>query len=336
MTDAQPENRPTPIPALLSDVTPIEQHYRRNHFPYPLIDASTWRLRVTGAVNRPLDAALADLAALPQRETAALLECAGHRRTEFTPPISGVQWGLGALSQAQWGGVALGSVLALCGPSDDAVEVVFHGTDAGPFAAVPGTHAFARAIPLDKALHPDTLLATTMNGRPLPREHGAPLRAVVPGWYAMDSVKWIHRIEVVTTPFRGPFQELDYRFQPAGDTTIGARISEIPVHALFATLTEGDVVPAGSTAIRGIAWAGAGVEAVEVRVDNGPWEAASLVKAGPYERVIWSLTVDLGPGQHALAVRATDSHGRCQPEQPTWNKRGYVNHSIQRIAVLAS
>jgi DMSO/TMAO reductase YedYZ molybdopterin-dependent catalytic subunit len=335
MSDVQPENRPTPIPALLADVTPIELHYRRNHFPYPLIDVSTWRLPVTGAVHRPLELTLADLAALPPRATTALLECAGHRRTEFSPPISGVQWGLGALSQAQWGGIALASVLDLCGLRDDAVEVLFHGADAGPFAELPGTHTFSRAIPVAKALHPDTLLATTMNGVPLPREHGAPLRALVPGWYAMDSVKWITAIEVITSPFRGPFQELDYRFQPKGDTTIGTRINEMPVHALFASVAEGDHVPAGSTEIGGIAWAGVGVEAVDLRVDNGDWMPATIVKSGPYERVIWSITVDLVPGKRTLAVRATDAQGRVQPNAPIWNQRGYVNTSIQRLSVLA-
>ena len=199
----RPKTDPTPLPELVDDVTPIATHYRRNHYPYPRIDLATWHLPVTGAVERPLDLNLAALAALPPREATALLECAGHRRTEFSPPISGVQWSLGALSQAQWGGVALASVLDLAGLRDDAVEVVFHGADAGPFGELPGTHTFSRSVPVAKATHPDTLLATTMNGAPLPRIHGAPVRALVPGWYAMDSVKWLTGIEVVTEPFRG-------------------------------------------------------------------------------------------------------------------------------------
>jgi DMSO/TMAO reductase YedYZ molybdopterin-dependent catalytic subunit len=334
MTDDQPENRPTPIPALVADVTPIEKHYRRNHFAYPRIDALTFRLPVTGAVGRPLDLTLADLARLPALATSALLECAGHRRTDFSPPIAGVQWGLGALSQAHWGGVALASVLRLAGVNDDAVEVVFHGADAGSFEDLPGTHTFSRSLPLAKALHRDTLLATTMNGEPLPREHGAPVRAIVPGWYAMDSVKWITEIEVVTSAFRGPFQELDYRFIAPDETGIGRRIDEMPVHALFASIADSDRRPVGSAELTGIAWAGSGVDSVEVKVGNGPWTAAKLAKSGPYERVVWSLSVDLPPGRQTLAVRATDAHGRRQPAAPIWNRRGYVNNSVQRLTIF--
>jgi DMSO/TMAO reductase YedYZ molybdopterin-dependent catalytic subunit len=330
-----PENRPTRVAALVADVTPTDLHYRRNHFPYPRIDAATWHLPITGAIDRPLDLSLADLASWPSRVQAVLLECAGHRRTEFTPGISGVQWGLGALSQAQWGGVSLGAVLDPAGVRDDAVEVVFHGADSGAFGSEPGVHTFSRSIPVAKAMHPDTLLVTSMNGVPLPVEHGAPLRAVVPGWYAMDSVKWITRIEVVTSPFRGVFQELDYRYQPAGSTGIGERIDEMRIHALFASVAEGDRLPAGGCEVSGIAWAGAGVDAVDIRVDGGDWTPATLRKTGPYERALWSATVDLAPGRRTLAVRAIDVEGRTQPPEPIWNKRGYVNNAIQRISVVA-
>ena len=331
-----PENRPTPVPAMVDDVTPTVIHYRRNHFPYPDVDVSTWSLPVTGAVVHSLDLTLADLEALPARAATVLLECAGHRRTDFSPPISGVQWSLGALSQAQWAGISLTSVLELAGVRQDAVEVVFHGADAGRFEELPGTHTFSRSIPIAKALHADTLLVTSMNGERLPHEHGAPVRAIVPGWYAMDSVKWITRIEVVTAPFRGPFQELDYRFQAVDDPGIGTRIDEMRIHALFASIADGDHVPAGATELSGIAWSGAGVASVEVRVGNGDWEPAELVKSGPYERVMWTVTADLAPGQQTIAVRSTDALGRTQPVAPIWNRRGYVNNSVQRISVLAT
>jgi DMSO/TMAO reductase YedYZ molybdopterin-dependent catalytic subunit len=330
-----PENRPTPVATLVSDVTPVAEHYRRNHFPYPRIDAGTWRLAVTGAVRTPLSLSLADIAAHPARVGSVLLECAGHRRTEFTPPIAGVQWNLGALSQAQWGGVALGSVLDVAGLRDDAVEVVFHGADAGAFAEVPGTHTFSRSIPIAKAMHADTMLVTSMNGEPLPVEHGFPLRAVVPGWYAMDSVKWITSIDVVTEPFRGPFQELDYRFQAVDDPGIGERIDEMRVHALFASVADGDQVAAGAVTVSGIAWAGVGVASVDVRADNDDWVSATVTKSGPYERALWTASVTLPPGRRVLSVRATDTHGRTQPPMPIWNRRGYVNNAVQRIAVVA-
>jgi DMSO/TMAO reductase YedYZ molybdopterin-dependent catalytic subunit len=334
-TETAPENRPAPLPALLDDVTETAVHYRRNHFAYPQIDAESWSLPITGAVDRAYRLSLDDLRARPRRTAAVLLECAGHRRTDFQPPISGVQWGLGALSQADWAGASLADLLAEAGIHGDAVEVVLHGADSGGFSGIEGRHTFSRSLPLAKALHPDTLLAYEMNGEPLPTEHGAPLRAVVPGWYAMDSVKWLTSIEVVTEPFRGVFQEHDYRFQPEGSTGIGTRIEDMLVHSLFVSVSSGDQVPA-EVELSGIAWGGGGIAGVEVRVDNGPWLPATVKHFGPYQRSLWSVQLDLVPGQRDLAVRATDVAGRTQPDLPIWNKRGYVNNSVQHIQVVAA
>ncbi len=332
---AAAENRPAALAALLDDVTSTAAHYRRNHFAYPRVTLDGWRLPVSGAVRSPYELTLDDLRALPTTTHRVLLECAGHRRTEFTPPIGGVQWGLGALSQADWGGPALGEILARAGVRDDAVEVVLHGADRGPFPDAPGVHSFTRSLPLAKALHPDTILALDMNDAPLTHEHGAPVRAVVPGWYAMDSVKWLTGIEVVTEPFRGAFQELDYRFQPAGETGVGARLDLMPPHALFVSVVDGDTVAGGHLELTGIAWAGAGVASVEIRVGAGVWEPAKITSSrDPYQRVIWRTVVDVAAGQPiTLAVRATDTSGAMQPEAPIWNKRGYANNSVQRIEI---
>ena len=339
----EPENRPAPLEALLEAETPTALHYRRSHYPYPELDPSTWRLAVDGAVERPLELSLADLRELPSRELTVLLECAGHRRTEYHPPISGVQWELGALGQARWRGVSLAAVLDRAGLRDGAVEVVLHGADSGAFKGVPGEHTFSRSLPLGKALHPDTLLAWEMNGEPLPLPHGAPLRSVVPGWYAMDSVKWLTRAEVVTQPFRGPYQEQDYRFQPAGSDDIGERLAEQPIHSLFVTLRDGDSIPqreiTRGVTVRGIAWGGSGGPArVEVRAGEGPWTPAEVTPPpGPYQRALWSAHLALpaaAAGQTVeLAVRAWDHAGETQPEQPIWNQRGYRNNSIHRIRV---
>ncbi|HKE63828.1 MAG TPA: sulfite oxidase [Micromonosporaceae bacterium] len=332
---AAPENRPTALSHLLADVTPAAVHYRRNHYPYPTVDESTWRLPITGAVSTEIELTIRELRRMPVSTRRVLLECAGHRRTEFQPPISGVQWGLGALSQADWSGVALADVLALAGVRDDAVEVVLHGADRGRFPELDGVHSYSRSIPLTKALDPHTLLALDMNGAALPREHGAPVRAVVPGWYAMDSVKWLTAIEVVTSAFTGPYQELDYRFQPAGETGIGARLDVMPPHALLVSIADGDTLSSGHHEITGIAWAGHGVASVEVRVGAGPWELAKITP-GPdrYQRVVWRTVVDVAAGQPTvLAVRCTDDTGTTQPTELVWNRRGYVNNSVQTVRV---
>ena len=151
----------------------------------------------------------------------------------------------------------------------------------------------------------------------------------------MDSVKWLTSIEVVTEPFRGAFQEHDYRFQAAGSTGIGTRIDEMLVHSLFVSVADGDQVPADTGARPASPGAAAAIDEVEVRVDNGPWLPATVKHFGPYQRSLWSIELRLEPGQRELAVRAIDVAGRTQPGAPIWNKRGYVNNSVQRIHVVA-
>jgi len=329
-----PENHATPLEALLLPETPTDVHYRRNHFEYPEVGLAGWALEVTGAVERPLWLTLDEIQRLPSRELRALLECAGHRRTEYLPPVAGVQWKTGALGQARWRGASLADVLRQAGVRAGAVEVVLRGADRGPFSGE-GEYAFERSLPLDKALDPDTLLAWEMNGEPLPKPHGAPLRAVVPGWYAMDSIKWLLRVEVVTEPFRGPFQELDYRFKAADDPGIGRRLARIPVSSLIVEPGEGASLRPGRIMLRGIAWGGeGGIEGVHVRLDEGEYRAARLSPPeGPYGKSAWEAECELPPGEHVVSVRARDRSGQLQPEQAEWNQRGYANNGVHRVRV---
>jgi DMSO/TMAO reductase YedYZ molybdopterin-dependent catalytic subunit len=216
------------------------------------------------------------------------------------------------------------------------MEVVLYGADSGPFAGAEGTHPFARSLPLEKALDDDTLLAWGMNGEPLPDAHGAPLRAVVPGWYAMDSVKWLTRIDVVTEPFRGPFQELDYRFLEEGDPLPGRRLTTTPIHSLILSPVDATAVAPGTVTVRGIAWGGSGGAAsVELRLEDGEWRPARLLPAtSPFGHAAWAAEYEAPAREHQLSVRATDGAGASQPERPVWNRRGYANNSIHRVRVL--
>ncbi|MGH3041208.1 MAG: molybdopterin-dependent oxidoreductase, partial [Gaiellaceae bacterium] len=184
------------------------------------------------------------------------------------------------------------------------------------------------------ALDPDTLLAWEMNGEPLPTGHGAPIRAVVPGWYATDSVKWLASIELIDRPFDGPFEAVDYRLpDPNGETH---RMTSMPVNAIFTSPADGAEFGNGARTLRGVAWGGqGGIARVELSVDASPWEDAQLAPAtGPYTLNRWSLRRDLSAGAHELAVRATDGTGATQSETPTWNPQGYGNASVHRIGVV--
>ena len=320
-----PGVRPAPLAALDLERMPSGAHFRRDHFSPAIADPAAWRLGVGGSVGRPLELGFERLRSYPRRELRVVLECSGHRRAEYRPATRGVPWQLGAVSEAVWAGASLRDLLEDASVSDAAQFIVLEGADRGPFRGE-GDVPFARALPLEKALHPDTLLAWEMNGEPLPLAHGAPLRAIVPGWYATDSVKRLGRIAALEEPFDGPFEAIDYRVD-------GERLTALRVHALLTSAREGEQLAAGDRVLRGIAWGGeGGVARVEVSVDRSDWEQAALDQvAGPYAFARWNVSWPAEPGLHTVAVRATDAAGATQPPEPVWNEGGYANSSIQRV-----
>ncbi|MBL0215885.1 MAG: molybdopterin-dependent oxidoreductase [Myxococcales bacterium] len=212
---AVPENSETPLARLHGWVTPTRLMFVRNHFPVPAIDLASWRLQIEGCVDRPATWSWDELALLEERSVLATIECAGNGRTQLAEPVPGVQWGSGAVGHAEWTGVPLHLVLARAGLQPNAVEVLFEGADRGTEPDHPEPMAFERALPLDVALRPDTLLATRMNGELLTPSHGFPLRLLVPGWYGVASVKWLHRIRVLAKPFEGYYQTEHYTVRRA-------------------------------------------------------------------------------------------------------------------------
>jgi DMSO/TMAO reductase YedYZ molybdopterin-dependent catalytic subunit len=202
--------------AFLSDwLTPCDQFFVRSHFSAPELNEAEWRLGIEGAVQAPLQLSLEELKAMPSRTLVAVMECAGNGRVFYEPAKEGLQWQSGAVGNASWTGVRLSDVLTKAGVRDDAVEVVLIGADrgvvdAGKKTASPGPIAFARSLPLRKAMSDEVLLAYAMNDEPLPIHHGFPLRAVVGGWYGMAWIKWITEIRVVERPFLGYWQARDY------------------------------------------------------------------------------------------------------------------------------
>jgi DMSO/TMAO reductase YedYZ molybdopterin-dependent catalytic subunit len=333
--DREIHNLPATSAALGERHMSTAAHFRREHFPVPEIDAAEWRLTISGAVETPAIVTPAELRALPLRAQAVVLECAGHRRSELSPATPGLQWGTGAVSEAHWAGVPLRDLLERAGVDPRAGEVVLQGADHGSFGALPGSHHYARSLPLRKALDPDTILAVEMNGRPIPPQHGGPVRAIVPGWYATDSVKWLERIHVSADAFDGPFQALDYRFATADEPGPGARMERMPVHSLVTDPADAAVLDPGTARVRGIAWSGAGtVTRVDVRIDGGPWTKATLAgRTGRHGRTFWELRWQATPGEHTIAVRARDAGGAVQPDEPVWNRGGYAVNAVRRMTV---
>src|SRR2546429_1466863 len=269
-----PLNLETPFEKLDSFITPTESFYVRTHFPIPSIDRDAWWLHVEGEVEKPFAINYEELLDLEWKTIPATLECAGNNRSFLQPKVKGVQWGLGAVGTAQWTGVPLSILLDRAGVKADACEVILGGSDHGILddpKSPPGELTFARSIPLEKARR-DVLLAYKMNGDDLPPEHGFPVRAIVPGWYAMASVKWLQRIIVTDRPFTGYYQTIDYAYWEKRDDIAELKsLTEMQVKAEIARPAEGETVPA-KTSVRvcGGAWTcDTEITKVELSTDGG-------------------------------------------------------------------
>ena len=341
MINPSPYNAEAPPAALVGDVTPTELHYVRSNFAVPDHDGI---LMIGGAVDRPITLTLDDLRAMPAHEHTVTLECAGNGRLDMRPLPTGEPWGDFAVSTARWRGALLHDVLAKVEPSTHGVEMLAQGADHGPYhlqAILPETDqenlSFIRSLPLANATDPTSgiLIAYEMNGQPLGRDHGAPFRLIVPHWYAVASVKWLKRLEVLTEPYAGEFQTGHYMYQWPGRPH--EPVSLMRVRARITDPAPGSVVGLGPVTVRGKAWSGTGpVTRVDVSLTGeGDWQVAQLEPSrSGYHWQEWSFTWDTHDiGRHTVRARATDASGNVQPDVPPWNRLGYGNNAIEVIFV---
>jgi DMSO/TMAO reductase YedYZ molybdopterin-dependent catalytic subunit len=335
---AHPLNCETSIPALFGGVVMPNAHfYVRNHFQIPNLDPATFRLTVGGLVERPLSLSLRDLHNMRSQTLFVTLECAGNGRTLFQPPIGGEKWNLGAVSTAEWTGVPLTEVLDRAGVRTSAREVLFRGADGGNLEGHSGPVRFERSLQIDDARDTEGLLAYAMNGEPLPIQHGYPLRLVVPGWYAVASVKWLTEIELIDRPFIGPYQTDKYWYEWERDgQAVREPVTLQRVRALITEPAPNQEARCGELAIRGVAWSGAApIARVEISVGGGSWQEVHLV--GERKRHSWQwwelITRAQEPCAVTLRARATDLAGRIQPERAEWNRLGYGNNAIHQVPV---
>jgi DMSO/TMAO reductase YedYZ molybdopterin-dependent catalytic subunit len=285
---ATPGSRPTrrPPDGLAPDVTPNADFYTvSKNLIDPHVELARWQLQVGGLVNRTLALTYDELRALPQAEQWQTLFCISNE-------VGGEYAG-----NALWGGVRLMDLLrAAGGVQPGARDVVLRASD-----------GYADSVPLAKAADPATLVALTMNGVPLPPEHGAPARLLVPGTYGVKNVKWLTAVEVIAADFRGYWQQRGWSEDATVKTT--ARID---------TPRKGSAPAATVTRVAGVAFAGdRGISAVELSLDSGTtWQTARLSPPkGPLSWVPWELPWSPPPGDYQLTVRAVDGHGQAQTAQ---------------------
>jgi DMSO/TMAO reductase YedYZ molybdopterin-dependent catalytic subunit len=335
----EPKNLEAPFDRIDSYLTPTELFYIRNHFPIPALDRTSYKLRIDGAVRSPFALSYEELRNMPSETRVATLECAGNGRVFLVPQVSGAQWELGAVSNAEWTGVPLRALLERAGLDDDACEIVLEGADRGtpkeepmPPAPISYTWSLSRT----KALRSEVLIAYQMNGRELPRDHGFPVRAIVPGHYGMASVKWLTGIQAVREPFHGYWNTSDYASwammdgkpvrRALGEMQLKSQIARPRVYETLA--------PNRIYTISGAAWAGE-TDAIEIAVstDGGQtWFEAEFID--PVRRHAWRrwkldwLTPN-EPGQYTLLARAKDAAGLVQPDKHDQNYGTYViNHPL--------
>jgi DMSO/TMAO reductase YedYZ molybdopterin-dependent catalytic subunit len=308
---SEAKNLTFPIESIEGVITPADLFFVRDHFAEPEMLLSTWRLKVEGRVARTLELSLADILEQPAQQLEALLECAGNAA------------GGTAMGNALWEGVSLRRVLEAAGAARDAVAAALVAADTGRLQRDSPRLPYCQVVPIEKCLRPESLLAWKLNGRFLPHKNGFPLRALFPGWYGMDSVKWLERIVVL-----GPSDEAP-GFQASGMNRLynrmlrnqaggvqSTRLTEVLVKSVVAWPTDNIRLDASQYEIHGFAWTGAGlVRRVDCSTDGGlSWKAANLDSpVKPFCWVRWKFPWTATPGDHVLMSRATDDAGRQQP-----------------------
>lgn len=249
----------------------------------PVVDPRTWTLRVHGMVDRPLTLTFADLQALPQTEADVTLTCVGN------------EVGGRLVGTARWQGVPLAALLERVGVTRLADQVVGRSID-----------GFTAGFPLRYAIDGrSTLIATGMNGEPLPFEHGYPARLVVPGLFGyVSATKWLTEIELTT------FARFDAYWRRRG----WSLPEPILTQSRIDLPRRGTQIPSGRVTVAGVAWAQhRGISRVEISVDRGPWQRARLARPLSLDTWrLWSFAWDAIPGAHTLQVRATDGAGQLQ------------------------
>jgi DMSO/TMAO reductase YedYZ molybdopterin-dependent catalytic subunit len=322
-------------------LTPQSRLFVRDHTRTPRIDPHTYRLAVLGdGLHRHRELSLHDLGKLPRTHLTTAHECTGNGRSFFGTqqgtPASGTQWKLGAVGAVRWEGVLLRDVLERLGLARDAVDVMATGLD--PHYVDKGTDygPVRRPVPIGKALD-DTLLAWRANGQDLLPDHGFPLRLVVPGWVGIASIKWLGSLEVSRSPLTSPWNTKWYRMTGGDYPADSPPLTVNPVRSAWELGWEATLPAAGGTRLTGRSWSGAGaISRVDVSVDGSPWRPARL-DARRDAWTQWSFPWPGGaPGRHELRARATDVHGRVQPDVARYNDGGYFFDAVVRHPVVVA
>jgi sulfite dehydrogenase (cytochrome) subunit A len=347
---SRPPQLETPMGYFDRAITPNDAFFVRYHiFPVPTsVDLGTWRLKIHGLVDRPLELSMDDLKTkFPAAKLTAVVQCSGNSRGRFSPRVLGGEWGDGAMGNAEWVGARLRDILSLAGVRQGAVQVTFDGLDKPAFPSVPD---FVKSLDVARIMQdPDILVAYQMNGQPLPILNGYPARLIVPGWYATYWVKNLSEIEAIDHVFEKFWMKPAYRIpdNPCGCIEPGTApkatvpITRMTVRSFIALPKPGASVAAGRpVTVKGIAFDGGyGIVEVQLSTDGGAsWRRVQLgPDLGRFSFREWSSSwTPPAAGDYRLMVRAFNPIGESQGTEPLWNPAGYLRNVIEHVDVRAA
>lgn len=310
--DVQPAGKMLKWESLDHWVSRKEEVFAVSHYGVPNFDLAKWQLEITGLVNHPKTLTLDDLKKRKRKTVTATLECSGNGSN---PGF------MGAIGNVKWTGTPLAPLLKECGLKERGIEVVFFGMDekSEKIRDKDYTQNFARALSRGDAFRDDIILAYEMNGEPLPKDHGAPLRLIVPGWFGIAWVKWLARIEVLDRRYMSKYMAREYvtiRGEEKDGKTIWRETSVGPmdVKSIVARALR---LPSGDVRLAGAAWTdGTPLDRVEVKIDDGKWRTVHLDthEHGKYSWTFWNYDwKNPDHGDHTVVSRAIDREGRIQP-----------------------
>ena len=341
--EKEPLNLEFPFNTLNETITPDNRFFVRSHFNIPQLNTDTWQLHINGEVEKEVTITYNDLLKLPAKTVISALECAGNGRINIVPKPKGLLWEKGAVGNTRWTGVPLSVLLEKAGIKQGTIEIILTGADAGEIKEEPkspGVIAYSRSLPLTKAMQQEVLIVYQMNGNELTPEHGFPVRAIIPGWYGMASVKWLTQITATAKPFQGYWQTSEYSYwEHYNGMPSLTPVAEVQVKAEIARPALLEVIDAGKPyRIFGAAWAGeAAISKVEVSVDGGEtWQCARLPDTPV--RFAWQLweynwLVPSTPGKYKLMARATDEKRNVQPFTHDKNRKTYMINFISPVEI---
>ena len=329
--EVPPDRRTFDLRTIDGPFTPKDKFFTTQHYGHPDVDPATYKLKVTGLVKQTKSFSLDDLKRMGGKDLIAGFECSGNRG-----PLSGLS------GNAKWTGLPLKTVLDAAGVEPAAREFVFFGADHGTEEIEWRTQKFTleqnfgRSLPRDKALGPELFLAYSLNGEPLTKHQGAPLRLIVPGYYGVCNVKWLNHIHLQEEQYLGRFQARWYRTL-RGETIDGelmwkeSAVMQMNLKSFIARVTK-----AGTQyKVLGVVLNdGSPLKSVEVKVDDGPWQAATFDPATAKEKYGWKLFTynwnGATPGEHTLVSRVTDAAGHVQPTaKDLENKKSFLEENSQ-------